>query len=86
MFPNLGLPRLKQCKKSTPCARIPHWCSELRGAYVTHVNNVPVVTLDSVQVEIAKARSLQVKFVNIGFAKISKQWMQHHWKALVGHC
>jgi len=39
------------------------------------VNNVPVATLDSAQVEIAKARSLQAKFVNIGFATITKQSM-----------
>jgi len=36
---------------------------------------VPVATLDSAQVKIAKARSLQAKSVNIGFATITKQSM-----------
>ena len=75
MCPNFGLPRLTQCKKSTPCARIPRWRSELRGAYVTHVNHVPVATVDSVRIEIAKARLLDVKTLKIGFATISKQSM-----------
>ena len=75
MCSNFGLPQLKQCKKSTPCARIPRWRSELRGAYVTHVNNVPVPTIDSVRQEISKARLQNVKLINIGFATISKQSM-----------
>lgn len=32
-------PKLKQCQKSTPLARLQHWRSELRDAYILQTNN-----------------------------------------------
>ena len=72
MCPNFWLSQLTQYKISSPCPSIPRWRSELRRSYVTHVKNVPVTTVDSVRIEIAKARLLDVKTLNIGFATISK--------------
>ena len=72
---NFGLPKVNDCKRSTPCARIPKWRSELRGAYITSINNHPVSTVKDVKLQIQHARSQNMENVEIGFATIEKAAM-----------
>jgi deoxyuridine 5'-triphosphate nucleotidohydrolase len=73
--PNFGLPKLSTCKLSTPCARLPKWRSQLKGAYVTCINDIPVSSLDEIRNEISKLRTAKMTNVKIGFATILKQSM-----------
>lgn len=50
-----GACRLKQCAMSTPCARIPKWRSELRGAFLTSINGLPITSVSDVEAAVAKA-------------------------------
>ena len=45
MCPRRNLPRLKQCLKGTPAARISLWRSTLRNGYILSVNNTTVSTV-----------------------------------------
>ena len=65
MCDKFGLPKLDQCKRSTPCARLPRWRSELRGAYCTSVNDIPVSTIDEIRSAIAAARLRSDSDVNM---------------------
>lgn len=70
-----GTCKLKQCALSTPCARIPRWRSELRGAYLTSVNGIPVTSVSDVEAAVAKARNYSEETMKFGFATIDKQAM-----------
>ena len=52
---SFGLPKVNDCKRSTPCTRLPRWRSELRGAYVTSVNQQLVSTVNNVKTQIHQA-------------------------------
>ena len=55
MCPQRNLPRLKQCMKGTPAARISRWRSTLRNGYIFSVNNTTVSTVEDATKEIEKA-------------------------------
>jgi len=65
MCDKFGLPKLDQCKRSTPCARLPRWRYELRGAYCTSVNDIPVSTIDEIRSAIEAARLRSDSDVNM---------------------
>ena len=73
--PNFGLPRVKDCKRSTPCAKLPRWRSELRGAYVTSVNGDSVSTVAEYEEKVKNARTQGAQEIEIGFATIEKAAM-----------
>ena len=73
--PNFGLPRVKDCKRSTPCAKLPRWRSELRGAYVTSVNGIPVSTVSEYEERVQQMRQQGSKEIEIGFATVEKAAM-----------
>lgn len=73
--PKFGFCKLKQCASSTPCARIPRWRSELRGAYLTSINGIPMKSVSEVEAAVTKARNHSEKELKFGFATIDKQAM-----------
>jgi deoxyuridine 5'-triphosphate nucleotidohydrolase len=75
MCDKFGLPKMTKCKLSTPCARIQKWRSELKGAYVTSVNDIPVSSIDEIKSEIQKLRLSSAEQAKIGFATIEKHSM-----------
>lgn len=46
--PIRNLPKLMDCKKGSSAIRIPLWRSQLRNAYITHVNNSSITTIDQI--------------------------------------
>ena len=66
---------MNDCKKSTPCARLPRWRSELRGSYITSFNDQPISTIAQFQTCIQNARNTNITKVNVGFATINKATM-----------
>ena len=73
--PHFGLPKINDCKQSTPCARLPRWRSELRDAYITSVGNKPISTIEEFHACIAMARTNGQQDLEIGFATIEKSSM-----------
>ena len=75
MCPNFGIPKVNDCKRSTPCAQLPRWRSQLRNAYITSVNNIPVATVDEFKAKVRQARTDNLKNIEIGFATIERTAM-----------
>ena len=75
MCSKYGMPIVNDCKKSTPCARLPRWRSELRGAFITSVNGKPVATITEFETEVAAARKSAKLEAEVGFATIQKSSM-----------
>ena len=75
MCPKFGMPKVIDCKKSTPCARLPRWRSELRDAFITSVSGKPVATIAEYEAAIAAARMKADIEVEVGFATIQKSSM-----------
>jgi dUTP pyrophosphatase len=74
--PTRGLPQLINCKKGSSSIRIPKWRSELRNAYITHVNNIPTYTINQIKNYIqAFRKSNPTDNIKISFATIHKQSM-----------
>ena len=73
--PLRGLPKLVDCKPGTSAIRIPKWRSELRDAYITHVDNVPTNSLSDISRQFQLIRNEQRADVKIGFSTINKQSM-----------
>ena len=63
-----GYPKLLHCRKSTPSARILRWKSELRNNFITHLNRIPVATVNDIREHIAKARSANEEEITVTFA------------------
>lgn len=51
---NYNHPQLLSCQKSTPAARIPRWCSELKHGFITHINTTPVHLIQQIKNVISK--------------------------------
>ena len=66
--PKFGYPKVVNCKKSTPSARIPRSCSELRNNYIHSVNGIPIKSISDIRTQIAKTRSADEPEIKIGFA------------------
>ena len=75
MCSKFGMPKVNDCKKSTPCARLPRWRSELRGAFITSVNGKPIATITEFEAEVAEARKNAKIEVEVGFATIQRSSM-----------
>ena len=75
MCSKFGMPRVHDCKKSTPCAQLPRWRSELCGAFITSVRGKPVATITEYETAIAEARKNGKIEIEIGFATIQKSLM-----------
>jgi hypothetical protein len=46
--PNQNIPKLIDCKSGTSSICIPRWQSELKGAYITYINDTPINNMDDV--------------------------------------
>ena len=66
--PKFGYPKVINCKKSTPSARIPRWRSELRNNYIHKVNGVPITSISDIRQQIAKAKDADETEITIDFA------------------
>ncbi len=75
MCPDRNLPQLVDCKNGTSAARIKRWRSELKQAYIIHINDQPVATLDEIATAFDTVRAANDKTVKVGFSTISKQAM-----------
>lgn len=73
--PHRNLPTLQDCEPSTAAMRIPRWRSELKGAYITSVNDTPVATTDEVENLIQIAIQSKSDAVKIHFSTIDRQAM-----------
>ena len=68
-------PMLIDCKHGTPAIKIPRWKRELKGAYITYIDDTAVHTIDEI------TTAIQLKITNndttckIGFSTIEKQAM-----------
>jgi deoxyuridine 5'-triphosphate nucleotidohydrolase len=63
-----GYPKLLHCRKSTPSARLLRWKSELRNNFITHLNRIPVNSVNDIRQHIAKARSANEEDITVTFA------------------
>ena len=69
------LPQLLECLRGSSSIRIPRWRSELRHSYVTHVNDIPIHTIDDIKLHVTKAITNLEASIKIGFATIERQAM-----------
>lgn len=56
MCPKFGMPHVRDYKKSTYCARLPRWWSELHDAFIMSVDGKLVATIEEYEAAIADAR------------------------------
>ena len=61
-------PRLKQCRKSTPSARLPNWRSELKDAYILRINHTNINSKRDLTKVIKQSRENNEKEVTVYFA------------------
>ena len=73
--PNRNIPQLIDCKPGTSSIRIPKWRSELRLAYITHINGQHVHSMNDIVNIFTKIRSKKQHHFKIGFSTINKQAM-----------
>ena len=66
---------LVDCKPGTSAIRIHKWRSELRHAYITHIDNIPVHSLPEINTQLQRIRNDKRPDVKIGFSTIAKQSM-----------
>ena len=71
-----NLPQLKDCKRGSSSIRIPLWRSQLRHAYITHINGISIYNIDQLKSIISKLREIdntcEIAFT---FATIQQQDM-----------
>ena len=73
MDSKLGLPQLKNINKSTPAARIKCWKSQLRGSFITSVNDKPVSTVaEIIQAFQPYVNNETSSELTIGFATVER--------------
>jgi dUTP pyrophosphatase len=70
-----NIPKLVDCKAGTSSIRIPRWRSELRDAYIIHINGTIIHNMTDIQSCFAKIRNTKQNEFSIGFSTISKQAM-----------
>ena len=63
---------LVDCKPGTSAIRIHKWRSELRHAYITHIDNIPVHSLPEINTQLQRIRNDKRPDVKIGFSTIDK--------------
>ena len=63
---------MNDCKKLTPCAKLPRWRSELRDAFIISVGGKPISTIQQFQELIHEARQANKMEIEVGFATIAK--------------
>lgn len=73
MCTNRNLPQLIDCKPGSSAIRIPKWRSELRLAYITHINGEPTNTMYDIDKIMIKIKNKQQHHFTIGFSTIQKQ-------------
>ena len=69
------LPQLVDCKKGSSMMKVQRWRSELRHAYITHVNGLEVHSINDVAAIIRKARAHGEMELKLHFATMEKQAM-----------
>ena len=75
--PLINQPMLKDIRKSTPSAKIKKWKSQLRGAYVTAINDQPVATVQDIKDKIADHRKTKSdQEILVQYSTVEKQSMQ----------
>ena len=55
--------QLKACHAGQPAAKIPNWRDDIKNAYITHVNDLPVATISDIKLLILKAKEKHDKSV-----------------------
>ena len=79
----LGM-RVKVCDKTNklmlqtilpghPAAKIPLWREQLKNAYITHINHIPVTTAAQLQKCLEDSRRVKLKEVHVTFATLDRQ-------------
>ena len=76
LCPHRNLPQLIECEQSTPAMRISKWRSQLRQAYITHIDDIPVKTIKDIHDRIKSLRKQGKAIIKIGFATIEKVAIQ----------
>ena len=69
------LPILRDCAKGSSAIRVLRWRSELRHSYITHINDIPVKTIDEVKSLIKKATDMKEVQLKVGYATVERQAM-----------
>lgn len=71
-----NLPQLKDCQRGSSSIRIPLWRSQLRNAYITHINGIAIYSITQIESIIKQLRELdhtcEIEFT---FATIERQDM-----------
>ena len=75
LCPKRNIPKLIDCKPGTSSIRIPKWRSELRNAYITHINGQHTNTMADIKTIFNRIRTEHQHQFNIGFSTINKQAM-----------
>ena len=73
--PDRNIPMLIDCKPGTSAIRIPKWRSQLRRAYITHINGEQTNSIDDIRSIFNKIRNQKQHQFKIGFSTIEKQAM-----------
>ena len=75
LCPNRNIPKLIDCKPGTSSIRIPKWRSELRQAYITHINGEHINSMNDIDKIFKRIRTDNQHQFKIGFSTIKKQAM-----------
>jgi dUTP pyrophosphatase len=67
-----NLPKLLDCDKGSSSIRLPLWRSQLRNAYITHINDIAIYNITQIESIIQQLRKDQTS-LDITFATIDKQ-------------
>ena len=66
-------PKLRTILPGHPAAKIPLWKEHLKGAYITHVNHIPVNNIHQIQKCLDDSRRVKLREVKLTFATLEKQ-------------
>jgi dUTP pyrophosphatase len=67
-----NLPKLLDCERGSSLIQIPLWQSQLRNAYITHINDIVIYSISQIESIIQQLHKDQNN-INITFATINKQ-------------
>ena len=70
--PTRQLPKLTQCCRGTPSAKIPKWRSTIWHSYVIYINDFPVTTINDIITKVKELRNNKAISTNIAFSTIHK--------------
>lgn len=68
-------PMLESCIPGHAACKIPYWREQLKGSYITAINDTPVTSLSDIRNAIKASLQMKLKDVKVTFATIDKQAM-----------